>query len=107
MPFYMIQVAYKDAAAKEMVADPQPRENVTRKATESLGGTLHSFFFSFGDYDALAIVELPDNEAAAALALTGIGGGALTKFTTTVLMTPAQAVTAMERAKKTVYAPPS
>ena len=107
MPFYLIQVAYNDTAAKAMIADPQPRENVTRKAAKSLGGKLHAFFFSFGEYDAVAIVELPDNQAAAALALAGDGGGALARYTTTVLLTTAEAVEAMRRAQKEVYAPPT
>ena len=106
MPYYLIQVAYNDAAAKAMIADPQPRENVTRKAAEFLGGKLHAFFFAFGEYDAVAIVEMPDNQAAAALALAGAGGGALSRHTTTVLMTTAEAVDAMQKAKKAVYAPP-
>ena len=89
-----------------MIADPQPRENVTRRTAESLGGKLHAFFFSFGEYDAVAIVELPDNQAAAATALTGAGGGALSKYNTTVLMTTAEAVEAIQKAKKAVYAPP-
>ena len=77
-----------------------------KKTCESLGGKLHSFFFSFGDYDATVIVELPDNKAAAALALAVGGSGALSKYTTTVLMTTAEAVEAMKAAKKVSYMAP-
>jgi uncharacterized protein with GYD domain len=35
---------------------------------ESLGGRMESFFHAFGDYDAVAIAELPDNASAAAFA---------------------------------------
>jgi uncharacterized protein with GYD domain len=107
MPFYLIEVSYTDAAAKTMVKDPQPRENQTRSAAESLGGKLHSFFFAFGEYDAIAIVEMPDNQSAAALALTGLAGEALSKFRTTVLLTAAEGEAAMRKAKTAVYSPPA
>jgi uncharacterized protein with GYD domain len=38
-------------------------------ATE-LGGSLESFHFAFGDVDAYVVVDLPDDEAAAAAAFT-------------------------------------
>ena len=69
MAFYLIQVAYKDTAAKTLVSHPQTREDAIGKTCASLGGKLHSFFFSFGEYDVACIVELPDNTAAAAFAL--------------------------------------
>src|SRR4030081_1480243 len=91
MTYYLIQVAYAQSSAKAMVANPQPREDVIRKTCESLGGKLHSFFFAFGDYDSVVTVELPDNKAAAALALAVGGTGAVSKYGTTVLMTSAEA----------------
>ena len=36
---------------------------------KSVGGKLESFYFGFGDHDAIVIVDLPDDEAAAAVAL--------------------------------------
>lgn len=106
MTHYLIQAAYTSNSTKAMIANPQPREDIVRKTCESLGGKLHSFFFSFGDYDATVIVELPDNKAAAALALAVGGSGALSKYTTTVLMTTAEAVEAMKAAKKVSYMAP-
>ena len=35
-----------------------------------VGGSLESFHFAFGDVDAYVIVDLPDDEAAAAIAFT-------------------------------------
>jgi uncharacterized protein with GYD domain len=58
-----------------------------RKTAESLGGHLDSFYFSFGEEDTYVICDLPDNNAAIALALTvGASGGVTTK--TTLLLTP-------------------
>jgi uncharacterized protein with GYD domain len=106
MPFYLIEAAYKDSAARALIANPQKRSDVVKKTCESLGGSLQSLFFAFGDYDVVALVELPDNKAAAALAL-GIGAsGALSKYRTTVLMTQDEAMEAMRRAGDISYIPP-
>lgn len=106
MGHYLVQLAYTAEAAKAMVKNPQNREATARAAMESLGGRIHSFFFAFGEYDAIIIAELPNNIAAAAGALATTAGGALSKFHTTPLLTAAESVEAMKLAQKTVYAPP-
>src|SRR3954471_4019062 len=106
MAFYLIQVAYKDTAAKALIANPQTREDAIRKTCASLGGKLISFFFSFGEYDVACIAELPDNTAAAAFAMGTASKGAVSKFHTTVLMSPAEGLEAMKKAQTIDYAPP-
>jgi uncharacterized protein with GYD domain len=62
------------------------RVEVARKLVESVGGTMHSFDFAFGEYDAYAILEAPSNAAVAGAATTvGAAGGA--SIETVVLMT--------------------
>ena len=63
-----------------MIANPQTREDAIGKTCTSLGGKLHSFFFSFGECDAACIVELPDNTAAAAFALGTSSKGAVSEI---------------------------
>ena len=106
MAFYLIQVAYSDTATKSLVIRPQARENIVRKTCESLGGKLHFFFFALGEYDVVAIAELPDNAAAAAFALGTASKGAVSKYHTTVLLTPAEGLEAMKKAQQINYAPP-
>ena len=55
-------------------------------AAESVGGSLESLYFAFGDTDVFAVADLPDNAAAAALALnvTAAGGA---NVRTVVLLT--------------------
>ena len=106
MPYYLIQASYKETAAKALVAKPQERSAVVKKMVASLGGKLHSYFLSFGDYDVVAIVELPGNEAAVAMGLASVSGGALSKYHTTVLLSPNEATAAMKTAKKVPYAAP-
>lgn len=106
MGFYLVQVGYKDTAVKTLIGHPQAREDVIRKACKSLGGKLHSFHFCFGEYDVVLIAEFPDNVSAAALGLDAAAGGAISKCHTTVLLTPAEGVEAMTKAKDVSYTAP-
>jgi uncharacterized protein with GYD domain len=72
-------------------------------AAKSVGGKLESFYFCFGKTDAFAIVDLPDNTAAADLALTISGSGAAS-VNTVVLLTPDEIDAAADRGAK--YRPP-
>jgi uncharacterized protein with GYD domain len=69
----------------------------------SVGGVVEAFYFVFGDADAYVVVDLPDDEAAAAVALAVVGSGAASTRTTK-LLTAAQVDAAM--AKGISYRPP-
>ena len=107
MPHYLLQAAFKDTAVKHLVDHPQAREDVVRKAVESLGGRMLQFYFCFGEYDSMVVAELPNNEAAMALSVVAAAGGAVSKTHTTTLITPEEAVRAMQAAGKATYTPPS
>jgi uncharacterized protein with GYD domain len=73
------------------------------RVAESVGGTLEGFHFAFGDRDAYVIADLPDNESAAAVALTvNAAGGATVR--TVVLLTPDEVDAAAQRSVE--YQPP-
>ena len=98
MPFYLFQWQYKDPAIKAMTETPQDRPAELRKAVEAFGGRLHQFFFAFGEYDGVSIVEFPNNESCTACAVTLTGAGANTALRTTVLLTANEGQAAMLRA---------
>jgi len=108
MSHFLFQWKYKDPAIKAMLETQQDRPAELRKAVEGFGGTVHHFYFAFGEYDGVAIVEFPNNESCAACSLTLNGGGANAALTTTVLMSPNEGVRAMRMARetKTGYKPP-
>ncbi len=88
MPKYLLQVNYTLDGIKGLLANGgSARRDAARVAVESVGGTLESVHFAFGTTDVFAIVDLPDNAAAAALALTVSGSGGAT-VDTIVLLTP-------------------
>jgi uncharacterized protein with GYD domain len=106
MAFYLLQAAYNVTGAQALIAKPQPREDAITAAIESLGGKVHAFYFSFGDYDVAVIAEFPGTDSAAAFALSTAAGGAISKIHTTALLTPAEAVKAMKKAGKVSYVAP-
>jgi uncharacterized protein with GYD domain len=108
MAFFMLQWTYKDSQIKAMVDAPHDRSAELRKVVEGFGGRLHQFFFAFGEYDGVAIVEFPDNESCVAAVLTIAGAGPNSSFKTTVLVPTGEAENAMRRARmaQTGYMPP-
>jgi uncharacterized protein with GYD domain len=68
-----------------------------------LGGSLDSFHFAFGSVDAYVVVDLPDDEAAAAAAFT-VGASTATRVRTVKLLTVEQADAAIGRS--VAYRPP-
>ena len=104
MPKYLIQASYTSQGVEGVrTAGGSSRRDAVRAAVSSLGGQLESFHFGFGDHDAYVIVELPDNEAAAAVALTVNASDAVTAHTT-VLLTPEEIDAAAKRSVD--YRPP-
>ena len=77
MPYYLVQADYSAEATAHLVQHPQHREKIIKETAETLGGKLHAFFYCFGEYDAIALIELPDNRAAAAMSLSADASGAL------------------------------
>ena len=107
MPFYMFTARYNSDAMKAMIAHPADREAAARTVTESLGGTLHHFFFAMGKEDVVAIAEMPDDVTVAALSMTIGASGAFSGGATTKLLTSAEAQSAMAKAASAQYAPPT
>ena len=104
MPKYLIEASYTLEGVKGVQsAGGSSRRDAVVAVAESVGGRLESFHFAFGDSDAYVIVDLPDNESAAAVALTvNAAGGAVVK--TAVLLTPEEVDAAARRSVD--YRPP-
>jgi uncharacterized protein with GYD domain len=97
MPKFLIQASYTQKGVEGVLSKGgSSRRDAVEETIRSLGGQLESFYFSFGDQDAIVIADLPDNEAAAAVALAvNAAGGAAA--TTVVLLTPEQVDEAVKR----------
>ena len=100
MPLYMYQAAYTAESWAAQIKNPQNRvEAIGRQVCESVGGKLIGGWYCFGDYDLVIIAEVPNNESMAAIALAVGAGGAIKSSKTTVLLTGADGVIALQRAE--------
>jgi uncharacterized protein with GYD domain len=90
MPRFMIIANYAPEGARGlMAAGGSARKTAVEKAVTGLGGRLETFDFAFGSDDLFTIVDMPDQESVAALALS-VGGTGAVNLRTVVLMTPDQ-----------------
>ena len=87
MPLYLSRFSYTPETWARLVEKPEDRRAAAQAYIESVGGTLHGFWYAFGTHDGYNLWEAPDNVSMAAVALAIGGGGALSSFETTVLMT--------------------
>jgi uncharacterized protein with GYD domain len=104
MPRFLIIGQYAPEGARGLMsAGGSARKTAVEKAVSGLGGRVETFDFAFGEDDIYTIVDMPDSDSVAALALT-VGGSGAVKVRTVVLMTPEQ----LDRAAglRPEYAPP-
>ena len=107
MAYYLAQVAYTSEAWATQLQNPgNPLERV-QGLFNALGGEVEHFWYAFGEYDVVAIVNLPDNVNMAAGVMAVISGGAVKAAKTTPLMTIDEGIEAMTKAGSLAYQPPS
>lgn len=88
MPKFLIQASYTTEGVKGLKAGGgTSRREVIERSAKSVGGTLESLYFAFGDRDVVVIADFPDNASAAALALA-VGASGAVHLSTTPLLTP-------------------
>ncbi len=106
MPLYLSRFSYTPETWARMVENPEDRRDAARSYIESVGGKLHGFWYAFGAHDGLSLWEAPDNVSMAAVAIAIGGGGALSSFETTVLLTVEETLEALQQAKAVQYRAP-
>lgn len=106
MPMYLTRFSYTPETWAKLIRNPEDRRAAAKKYIESVGGKLHGFWYAFGDNDGYNLWEAPDNVSMAATALAISGGGALSSFHTTVLLTVEETMAAMQKAASISYKRP-
>ena len=106
MALYMVQASYTPQALAALTKSPQDRTQAIRPLVEAAGGQLRDVFFCQGDYDVVVLFEVPDAEAANAIALAAVSAGHLKTYKTTPLFTGAEIMAAMRRASQLTIRPP-
>jgi len=104
LPKYLITANYSPEGVEGVKSKGgSSRRDAVAATVEGLGGKLESFYFGFGDHDAFVTVDMPDNEAVAAVALAVNAAGSVS-INTTVLLTPEEVDEAAQRSVD--YTPP-
>jgi uncharacterized protein with GYD domain len=97
MPKYMISANYTARGMEGVrAAGAKSRVDAVAAMLEAMGGRLDSFHFAFGDPDVFAVADVPDDEAAAAVAMAINSTGAVS-VRTTKLLAPEQIDEALSR----------
>jgi len=104
MAKYLFEASYTADGVKGLVAKGgTSRRSAVQAAVKSVGGKMEAFYFAFGGHDAIVIADLPDNTAAAGLALNIAATGTV-DIHTVVLLTADEVDAATKQDVK--YRPP-
>jgi uncharacterized protein with GYD domain len=104
MPKYLVISSYTSEGIKGVIKNGgTARSAAAQEAVKSLGGTMESFHFAFGEDDAFIILDMPDNIAAAAIAMA-VSAAGLVAARVVVLLTPSEIDEAAKR--QVTYTPP-
>jgi uncharacterized protein with GYD domain len=106
MALYMTQFSYTTEAIMAMAKNPQDRSVGFKKILEKLDGQLIGEYFCFGEYDGVAIVEIPDNVTELALLMAVTAAGHVKALKTTLLLSMKDTVKAMKKASELNYKGP-
>jgi len=91
MPIYITQGRYTRDAIQGMLIAPEDRAQEVSRLIGKVGGRLIGYYFTFGDYDFMAIAEVADATQMAAVLLAAGAGGGVTDLRTTVAMSSIEA----------------
>lgn len=105
MANYLVQVAYTTESWNAMVNNPQDRSKGIETAVRNLGGKVERFWLSFGDFDVIGVIEMPDSVSAAAFAMAVAAGGSCKNVKTTPLLGVEEGIDAMKKAAACGYQP--
>ena len=106
MPHFLVQFSYASRSIKALVDQPEvDHAGQAAAMVGSLGGRLVGYWYSFGEFDGVALIEAPDNSVAAAVGMAIGGTGEVSRLQTSVLLTMHEARNAMHKAATATHLP--
>ena len=104
MPKFLVQFSYTGEGLKGLVKEGgSKRREAIEQLVSIMGGKLEAYYFCYGDYDGIAIVDGRDMVSHVA-GILAIGASGAVKTKTTVLITPEEVDQAVK--KIPAYRPP-
>ena len=107
MPHFLVQFSYASGSIKGMIDHPEVDRAAQASAmVASLGGKLLGYWFAFGGFDGIVLMDVPDSSAAVSIAMAIRATGEVSRLETTVLLTMDEAREAMRKAGAATHLPP-
>ena len=105
MPRFLVQASYTAQGTTGLLkSSGSERRRAVEELVGSLGGSVETFYFTFGDDDAILIIDLPDNEAALSIGFAVRASGMVQSKTT--LLASLEEVDSAVKRHHTAYRPP-
>lgn len=105
MPKFLVQASYTPQGTTGLLkSSGSERRKAVEDLVGSLGGSVEAFYFTFGDDDAILIIDLPDYEAALSIGFAVRATGMVQSKTT--LLAPIEDVDRAIKRHHAVYRPP-
>jgi uncharacterized protein with GYD domain len=98
MPLFITRGNYTREAIAGMTAKPEDRSEAVGQLFAAVGGKLHGYYMTFGEYDFLVIGEAPNEKDVLAALVVAAGSGGVTNVNTTLAVTTADAKAAFAKA---------
>ena len=97
MPKYLLEASYTVDGLKGLIKEGgTARRTAVETAAKALGGSVDSFYYVFGEADALVVMDMPDNVSVAAMSLSVAASGAVSG-SVRVLLTPEEIDAAVKK----------
>lgn len=97
MPKFLVHASYTADGLKGLLkSSASERYRIVEETLTGLGGRLEAFYYTFGESDAVIIMDLPDYVTASALCMAVNASGAL-RSKTTILIPITEADEAIKR----------
>ena len=98
MSKYLVRLSFKPEGLRQVLTKAKATglRAAVAKLVEAAGGKLEAWYFAFGDDDVVAVLDLPDNVAAASLSVAANAAG-FVSLRVTPLLTPDEMDKAIEK----------
>jgi uncharacterized protein with GYD domain len=105
MALYMYQAAYTPESLAAQIKEPHDRIEAVRPWLEAMGIKILLGGYPLNDYDALIIIDAPDDTTTASVAIAVTAGGAVKSAKTTRLLSGQEWAESLRKAQGSQYQP--
>ena len=106
MALYLVKFSMTPESWAKLIREPEDRRETVGRLFAENGGTLHGYWYAFGDHDGYLLAEAPDVTTMASALVLVAASGAFRVLSTTVLLTVEETIEALRRAQGIAYRPP-